>query len=81
MRLELKHEFRAAGQQTIRYADWMAGPSYLTPETDWARDQLAVGLGFGLTNSDSWRLDLDLGGEFGRDQMLGTLQAEVAVKF
>ena len=81
LRVEAHHEFEETGQQTIRYADWLAGPAYTVAEAGWAKDRLGIGLGVALAAPEDWRVDLELGGEFGADQAFGMLKLEGAVKF
>jgi hypothetical protein len=64
-RVEWSHEFEDIGAQGVRYADWVASPSYLVPLDAWSRDTLRLDLGGEWSLTDRFMISLGYRGMLG----------------
>lgn len=61
IRFEYRREFGEAGEQAIRYADWLSGPRYSVGDRGFERDEFSLDGGLRLNLEAGWAM----GGEAG----------------
>jgi outer membrane autotransporter protein len=66
-RIEWRHEFEAASDQVVSYADWLASPGFIVGLDGWARDSVSVSMGVEWMAVSGWTLGADYRGEIGSD--------------
>lgn len=64
-RLEWSRELERLDEQGVRYADWVAGPTYGVPMDAWSRDSLSLNLGAEWTLRDRLMLSAGYRGHLG----------------
>ena len=80
-RFEFRHEFEQADGQRVRYANWLAGPSFLIDSDGWSRDRFTLSLGIGAALRNAWRLGFDVDGDISGSQRTVGVRLEVAKEF
>ncbi|HEV2083091.1 MAG TPA: IPT/TIG domain-containing protein [Brevundimonas sp.] len=81
LRFELSNEFADADAQTLRYADWLDGPSYGFVQDGWSRTQGMVGVSLGLTGEHGWSVRGEAEGRTRGDELMGQFRMLVSRKF
>lgn len=80
-RAEWRQELGDGSEQTLRYADFLTGPSYQIGSTGWDRGLLDVGVGLGIDTAGGWTADVELGAQLQQNQSLGTVRLLLSRRF
>ena len=80
-RAEWRQELGDGSDQTLRYADFLTGPSYRIGSTGWDRGLLDVGVGLGMDTAGGWTAEVELGAQLQENQSLGTVRMLIARRF
>lgn len=81
LRFELSNEFADAEGQTLRYADWLDGPSYGFDPDGWSRTQAMLGLSLGLTGEHGWSVRGEAEGRTRGDEVMAQFRMLLSRKF
>lgn len=81
LRVEWRHEFEGADDQTVSYADWLASPDYMVGLEHWARDSLSLGLGVQWRALSGWSYGADYSGQAGSDLISHSLKLSLSKAF
>ncbi|MNV00877.1 Outer membrane protein B precursor [compost metagenome] len=81
LRVEWRHEFEGADDQTVSYADWLASPDYMVGLEHWARDSLSLSLGVEWQAVSGWSYGADYNGQAGSDLISHGLKLRLSRAF
>ena len=81
LRAEWTHEFGDAEAQTLRYADWLDGPSYSIAQDGWQRSRLTLGLSLGWRSDSGWSWLAEYEGRYSDGETLNGLRIKLAKLF
>jgi outer membrane autotransporter protein len=81
LRVEWRHEFEGADDQTVSYADWLASPDYMVGLEHWARDSLSLSLGVEWQAVSGWSYGADYNGQAGSDLISHGLKLRLSKAF
>ncbi|WP_433951704.1 autotransporter domain-containing protein [Brevundimonas bullata] len=81
LRVEWRHEFEGADDQTVFYADWLASPDYMVGLEHWARDSLSLSLGVEWQAVSGWSYGADYNGQAGSDLISHGLKLRLSKAF
>ena len=81
LRVEWRHEFESADDQTVSYADWLASPDYMVGLEHWARDSLSLSLGVQWQAVSGWSYGADYNGQAGSDLISHGLKLRLSRAF